>query len=172
MGPCLRWARRFCATCAPVNLALSQACPPCGVQARILELNKRALFEPCSCHSLNLVLGDMAKSSVTAIIDDYQCDRRKDCADKSDEIECVCYKGDIRVTGTGSTSSQGNVELCIHNQYYPICGNVWTSTEATVACRQLGYNSGGAVYCSAPCKDMRDVLTCVPLIDIWVCWFD
>ena len=38
-----------------------------GVQARILELNKRALFVPCSCHSLNLVLGDMAKSSVTAV---------------------------------------------------------------------------------------------------------
>ena len=50
------------------------------------------------------------------------------------------------MTGTGSTSSQGNVELCIYNQYYPICGNVWTSTEATVACRKLGYNSGLYLY--------------------------
>ena len=38
-----------------------------GVQARILQLNKCALFVPCSCHCLNLVLGDMAKSSVTAV---------------------------------------------------------------------------------------------------------
>ena len=99
------------------------------------------------------------------IPDDFQCDGSKDCANNSDELgnhvlySCliysfegtaalkacfsflflisVCYKGDIHVTGTGSTSSQGNVELCIHNQYYPICGNVWTSTEATVACRHL-----------------------------------
>ena len=38
------------------------------------------------------------------------------------------------------------MELCIYNQYHPICGNVWTSTEATVACRKLGYNSGLYLY--------------------------
>ena len=37
-----------------------------GVQARILEINKRAFFVPCGCHSLNLLLSDMAKSSVDA----------------------------------------------------------------------------------------------------------
>ena len=30
-------------------------------------MNRRALFVPCGCHSLNLLLGDMAKSSVIAI---------------------------------------------------------------------------------------------------------
>jgi hypothetical protein len=38
-----------------------------GVQARLLEQNPRAFFVPCACHSLNLVLCDMAKSSVDAI---------------------------------------------------------------------------------------------------------
>jgi hypothetical protein len=33
-----------------------------GVQARVLEINPRALYMPCACHSLNLVLCDMAKS--------------------------------------------------------------------------------------------------------------
>jgi len=38
-----------------------------GVQARVLALEPQALFMPCGCHSLNLILCDMAKSSVTAI---------------------------------------------------------------------------------------------------------
>lgn len=38
-----------------------------GVQARILSQERRALFMPCGCHSLNLVVSDMAKSSTVAI---------------------------------------------------------------------------------------------------------
>lgn len=38
-----------------------------GVQKRILEINPKAFFVPCGCHSLNLVLGDMAKSSKIAM---------------------------------------------------------------------------------------------------------
>ena len=33
-----------------------------GVQQRLLEVNPRAFYTPCSCHSLNLVLCDMANS--------------------------------------------------------------------------------------------------------------
>ena len=33
-----------------------------GVKTRLLEINPRALYMPCSCHSLNLTLCDMAKS--------------------------------------------------------------------------------------------------------------
>jgi hypothetical protein len=38
-----------------------------GVQARILQLESRAFFMPCGCHSLNLVLCDMAKSCTAAM---------------------------------------------------------------------------------------------------------
>ncbi|XP_066323474.1 uncharacterized protein [Miscanthus floridulus] len=38
-----------------------------GVQARVLEINPRALYMPCAYHSLNLVLCDMAKSCRKAI---------------------------------------------------------------------------------------------------------
>ncbi|XP_057805079.1 uncharacterized protein LOC131020345 [Salvia miltiorrhiza] len=38
-----------------------------GVQKRFLEINPRALYMPCACHSLNLTLGDMAHSCVKAI---------------------------------------------------------------------------------------------------------
>ena len=34
-----------------------------GVQRRLLDINRRALNMPCACHSLNLTLCDMEKSS-------------------------------------------------------------------------------------------------------------
>ncbi|XP_010472491.1 PREDICTED: zinc finger MYM-type protein 1-like [Camelina sativa] len=38
-----------------------------GVQKRLLEINPRAFFTPCGCHSLNLVLCDIASSSEKAV---------------------------------------------------------------------------------------------------------
>jgi hypothetical protein len=38
-----------------------------GVQSRLLDINPRALFMSCACHSLNLTLCDMAKSCTKAI---------------------------------------------------------------------------------------------------------
>ncbi|CAO2827615.1 unnamed protein product [Amaranthus hypochondriacus] len=37
-----------------------------GVQKRLLELNPKALYMPCACHSLNLILCDMLESCVKA----------------------------------------------------------------------------------------------------------
>lgn len=39
-----------------------------GVQARLLEINSRALFVPCGAHTVNLVVSDAAKSSVDATL--------------------------------------------------------------------------------------------------------
>ncbi|KAM1817983.1 hypothetical protein ACFX11_002212 [Malus domestica] len=33
-----------------------------GVQKRLLDINPRAMYTPCGCHSLNLTLCDMANS--------------------------------------------------------------------------------------------------------------
>ena len=38
-----------------------------GVQKRLLEINPRALYMPCACHSLNLTLCDMTHSCVKAV---------------------------------------------------------------------------------------------------------
>ena len=38
-----------------------------GVQKRLLEINPRALYMPCACHSLNLTICDMAHSCVKAV---------------------------------------------------------------------------------------------------------
>ena len=37
-----------------------------GVQKRVLEVNPRAFYTPCGCHSLNLALCDMANSCIKA----------------------------------------------------------------------------------------------------------
>jgi hypothetical protein len=38
-----------------------------GVQKRLLDINPRALYMPCACHSLNLTLCDITNSSHKAI---------------------------------------------------------------------------------------------------------
>ncbi|KAJ8001126.1 hypothetical protein DPEC_G00187990 [Dallia pectoralis] len=38
-----------------------------GVQKRVLDMNNNALSVPCGSHTLNLVVGDAAKSSLTSI---------------------------------------------------------------------------------------------------------
>ena len=44
--------------------------------------------------------------------------------------------------------SKGNVELCILNRFNAICGNVWSSNDAKVVCRQLGFNSSKFTLCT------------------------
>jgi hypothetical protein len=39
-----------------------------GVQRRILDLNGRAFYVPCGCHSLNLVVGDAVACCVTSML--------------------------------------------------------------------------------------------------------
>ena len=79
----------------------------------------------------------------TYAIDEFSCALTLFCLRHIIHIKLfsVCYVGDIRLTGTGSSVSSGNVELCILNHFNAICGNVWNSNDAKVVCRQLGFNS-------------------------------
>ena len=38
-----------------------------GVKKRLLDINLRAFYTPCECHSLNLVICDMANSCATVM---------------------------------------------------------------------------------------------------------
>ena len=51
----------------------------------------------------------------------------------------VCYEGEIRLLG--GTAAQGTVELCAKNQWDTICGQLWSTNDAKMVCRQLQYNS-------------------------------
>ena len=54
-----------------------------------------------------------------------------------------CFHGDIRLVGTGTSSTQGRVEVCVKNQWGTVCDDLWNTSEARVACRQLGYSEIG-----------------------------
>ena len=53
----------------------------------------------------------------------------------------MCRHGQIRLTGGSSLS--GRVEICLAGQWGSVCADNWNSAEASVACRQLGFQAVG-----------------------------
>lgn len=50
----------------------------------------------------------------------------------------------IRLAG-GKINGEGRVEACIDGQWGTICDKMWTDSDASVVCRQIGHNSTGNV---------------------------
>ena len=57
-------------------------------------------------------------------------------------IAAPCSTGPVRLVG-GNIPNEGRVEICINNVWGTVCDDGWSSTDATVVCRQLGYSSQG-----------------------------
>lgn len=53
-----------------------------------------------------------------------------------------CFGGDIRLNG-GENDLEGRIELCIDGFWGSVCSHSWSSYDAAVACRQLGFSSVG-----------------------------
>ena len=56
-----------------------------------------------------------------------------------------CNQGSIRLVG-GSSSNQGRVEVCNSNEWGTVCDDSFSTNDANVACRQLGYSGLGNVH--------------------------
>ena len=62
----------------------------------------------------------------------------------------ICNNGDIRLVG-GTTMYEGRVELCYNETWGTICDGLWTTNDANVACRQLGFLDTGNVLSHSMC---------------------
>ena len=53
-----------------------------------------------------------------------------------------CTNGDIRLRG-GTNQYEGRVEICNNSAWGTVCDDSWSTFDARVACRQLGFSSIG-----------------------------
>ena len=54
-----------------------------------------------------------------------------------------CFStGNVRLVG-GASSNEGRVEVCVNGMWGTVTNYRWNSREATVVCKQLGYQNPG-----------------------------
>ena len=52
----------------------------------------------------------------------------------------MCEDGDVRLSG-GRNDLEGRLEVCISNAWGTVCPGEFTSDEAGIVCRNLGYDT-------------------------------
>lgn len=67
-----------------------------------------------------------------------------------------CNEGDVRLVD-GRFPWEGRVEICLNEHYGTVCDDNWGNDDATVVCRQLGYNDGEG-------KQLQEFYGCANLV--------
>ena len=57
-------------------------------------------------------------------------------------IAAPCSSGPLRLVG-GNLPNEGRVEICLNDVWGTVCDDGWSTTDAIVVCRQLGYSTQG-----------------------------
>ena len=53
-----------------------------------------------------------------------------------------CAEGEVRLMGGGDLH-EGRVEVCVNEEWGTVCNDFWSTSDASVVCRQLGYSTSG-----------------------------
>ena len=56
-----------------------------------------------------------------------------------------CSEYDVRLVDGGS-QNEGRVEVCVSGRWGTVCDDGWTTYDARVVCRQLGYQTSGKIF--------------------------
>ena len=64
-----------------------------------------------------------------------------------------CDDGELRLDG-GNNALEGRVEICINEAWGTVCDTAFSSADATVVCRGLGFSGEGMQY----------LLHCIPAL--------
>ena len=59
-------------------------------------------------------------------------------------VVAPCTTGPLRLVG-GNIPNEGRVEICLNNVWGTVCDDGWSTTDAAVVCRQLGYSTQGQI---------------------------